>query len=114
MHNAWMRATCGRMKSDYRYFKDIVYNNFPWLGYASKEAPAQSKQAQAAIKIAAQAVLDARAAEKGQSLADLYDPLAMPQTLRKARQKLDKVVDAAAKPRKSSPEEASAAGTRRD
>lgn len=32
MHNAWMRAVCGRLKSDYRYSKDIVYNNFIWPG----------------------------------------------------------------------------------
>lgn len=25
-----MRTLCGRLKSDYRYAKDIVYNNFPW------------------------------------------------------------------------------------
>ena len=30
MHMAWMRATAGRMKSDYQYFQGIVYNNFPW------------------------------------------------------------------------------------
>ncbi len=30
LHMAWMRAVCGRLKSDYRYSKDIVYNNFPW------------------------------------------------------------------------------------
>ena len=95
MHNAWLRATCGRLKSDYRYSKDIVYNNFPWPGYESKETLAQAERAQAAIKIAAQAVLDARAEDKSQSLADLYDPDAMPQSLRKAHQKLDKAVDAA-------------------
>ena len=30
VHMSWMRAVCGRIKSDYRYSKDIVYNNFPW------------------------------------------------------------------------------------
>ena len=30
MHNAWVRAVCGRLESRYRYSKDIVYNNFPW------------------------------------------------------------------------------------
>ena len=30
VHMAWVRAVCGRLKSDYRYSKDIVYNNFPW------------------------------------------------------------------------------------
>ena len=32
MHNAWVRAVCGRLESRYRYSKDIVYNNFVWPG----------------------------------------------------------------------------------
>jgi hypothetical protein len=95
MHMAWTRQVCGRLESRYQYSALIVYNNFPWPVRASKEVLAQAERAQAAIKIAAQAVLDARAEDKSQSLADLYDPDAMPQSLRKAHQKLDKVVDAA-------------------
>ncbi len=86
MHNAWTRATCGRLKSDYRYSAAIVYNNFPW----PDPTPAQ----RAAIEAAAQAVLDARAQFAGATLADLYDPLTMPPALVKAHQKLDTVVDA--------------------
>jgi type I restriction-modification system DNA methylase subunit/REP element-mobilizing transposase RayT len=38
VHMAWMRAVCGRLKSDYRYSKDVVYNNFPWpIGKSPKE-----------------------------------------------------------------------------
>jgi len=88
MHMAWLRYTCGRLKSDYRYSKDIVYNNFPW-----PENPSE-KQKQA-IETAAQAVLDERAQFLGSSLADLYDPLTMPPVLHKAHQHLDKTVDAA-------------------
>ena len=88
MHNAWVRATCGRLKSDFRYSKDIVYNNYPW-----PQIP-NDKQREA-IETAAQAVLDVRANFKGQSLADLYDPNVMPPELRKAHQRLDKAVDAA-------------------
>ncbi|HMV60680.1 MAG TPA: class I SAM-dependent DNA methyltransferase [Agitococcus sp.] len=88
MHNAWMRTTCGRLKSDYRYSASIVYNNFPWpLNPTDKQ-----KQT---IEAAAQAVLDARAAHPTCSLADLYDPLTMPANLLKAHQQLDKAVDAA-------------------
>jgi hypothetical protein len=103
MHNAWMRFTCGRLESRYRYSKDIVYNNFPW-----PELPQSSKQnqpkalldkAQAAIEIAAQAVLDVRAkfqtGTQPATLADLYDPLTMPPELLKAHQKLDAAVDKA-------------------
>lgn len=95
MHNAWVRYTCGRLKSDYRYSNSIVYNNFPWPGHVSNAALAQFKRTQAAINTASQEVVNARAAQKGESLADLYDPEAMPTALRKAHQKLDKAVDAA-------------------
>lgn len=96
MHNAWMRTTCGRLKSDYRYSNTIVYNNFVW-----PEAPS-AKQRQA-IEAAAQAILAARTLEEqrcaaqGQtcSLALLYAPGNMPAELIKAHQQLDKAVDAA-------------------
>jgi hypothetical protein len=88
MHMSWVRAVCGRMKSDYQYSNSIVYNNFPW-----PENPSD-KQVKA-IEDAAQAVLDARAQFPDSSLADLYDPLTMPPVLLKAHQTLDKTVDAA-------------------
>ncbi|MCE3001475.1 MAG: hypothetical protein LW860_02060 [Xanthomonadaceae bacterium] len=88
MHMAWVRATCGRLKSDFRYSKDIVYNNFPW-----PDAPTDATKA--AIEATAHAVLDARAQFPGSSLADLYDPRTMPPVLVKAHQALDRAVDAA-------------------
>lgn len=88
MHNAWVRYTCGRLKSDFRYSKDIVYNNYPW-----PESPTEAHRL--AIETAAEAVLDARAQFPGSSLADLYDPLTMPPALLKAHQKLDAAVDKA-------------------
>ena len=88
MHMAWVRYTCGRLKSDYRYSKDIVYNNYPWPREPS------DKQIKA-IEAAAQDVLDAREKFPQSSLADLYDPLTMPPELTKAHQALDRVVDAA-------------------
>lgn len=96
-HNAWMRAVCGRIKSDYRYANTIVYNNFPW--------PSASPTQQAKISLAAKAILDARSIEerscealgKQCSLADLYAPGNMPYELLKAHQALDKVIDAAYK-----------------
>lgn len=99
MHMAWIRYTCGRIKSDYRYSNSIVYNNFPWPFDASGSEPnpaaAKEQQAQAAIETAAQAVLDARAQFPDSTLADLYDPLTMPPALLKAHQKLDAAVDKA-------------------
>ncbi|MGS1118402.1 class I SAM-dependent DNA methyltransferase [Castellaniella sp. UC4442_H9] len=87
MHNAWTRTVCGRLKSDYRYSAAVVYNNFPW--------PTSTDKQRDAIQTAAQGVLDARAAHPGSSLADLYDPLAMPPDLVRAHQRLDRAVDAA-------------------
>ena len=87
MHMAWMRYVCGRLKSDYRYSKDIVYNNFPW--------PNPTEKQKAVIENTAQDVLDIRAKFPNSSLADLYDPVAMPPILIKAHQKLDKAVEAA-------------------
>ena len=84
VHNAWTRAVCGRLKSDYRYSKDIVYNNFVW--------PDATEEQQAEIETLAQAVLDARANYPESSLADLYDPLTMPPDLLKAHQNLDRAV----------------------
>ncbi len=87
MHMAWVRYTCGRIKSDFRYSAGIVYNNFPW-----PDEPTDKQRA--AVEAAAQAVLDARAQFPQSSLADLYDPLTMPPALVKAHQALDRAVDA--------------------
>jgi hypothetical protein len=86
MHNAWMRYTSGRLKSDYSY-APAVYNNFPWPDTSDKHC--------ATIEAAAQAILDARGLYPESSLADLYDPLSMPPELVKAHAALDKAVDAA-------------------
>jgi hypothetical protein len=95
MHNAFMRFTCGRLKSDVRYSNTIVYNNYPWPGSAGE--PLSDKHRNA-IEQAAKGVLDARAQFADASLADLYDPLTMPPALLKAHQKLDTAVDAAYQP----------------
>ena len=84
VHMSWMRAVCGRLKSDYRYSKDVVYNNFPW--------PTPTEEQKAKIERTAQAILDARALYPDSSLADLYDEVTMPQELRKAHQQNDKAV----------------------
>ena len=84
VHMAWVRAVCGRIKSDYRYSKDIVYNNFPW--------PTPTEAQRAKIEQTAQAILDARALYPDCSLADLYDEVTMPPELRKAHQQNDKAV----------------------
>ena len=85
MHMAWMRTVTGRLKSDYQYSKNIVYNNFIW--------PEVNDTQKVNIEKLAQAILDARADFPSASLADLYDPLTMPPALAKAHKALDKAVD---------------------
>lgn len=65
-HNAWMRTVAGRLKSDYRYSGGIVYNNFVW--------PEPTVSQREEVERCAQAVLDARDAQEGATLADMYDP----------------------------------------
>ena len=84
VHMAWMRAVCGRLKSDYRYSKDVVYNNFPW--------PKLNDQQKSKIEHTAQAILDARALYPESCMAELYDEVLMPPELRKAHQDNDKAV----------------------
>lgn len=88
MHMAWVRAVCGRIKSDYRYSAGIVYNNFPW---PQAETPKQ----RLAIEQAAEGVLASRKKYPDSCLADLYDPKTMPPDLIKVHHKLDAAVDAA-------------------
>ena len=105
VHNAWMRAVCGRLKSDYRYSKDIVYNNFPWVLPKDETSLDVSnpcgniftctKEQATKIEQTAQGILDARAKYPESSLADLYDELTMPPELRKAHQANDRAVMAA-------------------
>ena len=87
VHMAWMRAVCGRLKSDYSYSNTIVYNNFPW--------PTPTDEQRAKIEQTAQQILDARALYPDSSLADLYDELTMPVELRRAHQDNDRAVMAA-------------------
>ena len=84
VHNAWMRAVGGRMKSDYSYSNTIIYNNFPW--------PTITDSTKNKLEVTAQAILDARAQYPDNSLADLYDENNMPVELRKAHRANDAAV----------------------
>jgi len=86
IHMDWMRYVCGRLKSDYRYSNEIVYNNFPFPLEVSEKQKAD-------IEALAQKILDARAEFPDSSLVDLYNPLTMPPRLLKAHETIDKAVD---------------------
>lgn len=85
VHMAWMRAVAGRLKSDYRYSINLVYNNFPWPENVSDKTKKK-------IEKAVDEILQARAAEKGASLATLYDKTLMPEDLSAAHAKNDQAV----------------------
>lgn len=84
VHNSWMRAIAGRIKSDYRYSASVVYNNFPW--------PNPTKEQKEKIEKTANDILNARKKYKDSSLSDLYDETLMPPELRTAHQSNDKAV----------------------
>lgn len=86
MHMAWVNVTCGRLKSDYRYSKDIVYNNFPWPENLTDKDKKNIEQK-------AQKILEVREKFSNSTLAALYEPLVMPKELLKAHQDLNKAVD---------------------
>jgi hypothetical protein len=89
MHMSWLRHIGGRLKSDYRYSAGLVYNTFPLpQGWDGGVNPALRR-----LDALAQAILDARAAHPGATLADLYDPDLMPPNLRAAHIALDRAVD---------------------
>ena len=85
MHNDWMRAVGGRMKSDYRYSATLVYNSFPW--------PALNDQQLKQIETLAEEVLLIREDYSDKSLAYLYDPNKMPTPLYEAHKALDRAVE---------------------
>ena len=84
VHNAWMRVVAGRLKSDYRYSKDVVYNNFSW--------PDATEEQKAKIEKTAQAILDARQVYPNASMADLYGNLVLFPDLLKAHRANDAAV----------------------
>ena len=89
MHNAWMRQVCGRIKSDYRYSNKLVYNNFP---FPENPTDKQKEKVEAAVKN--MLAVREKHFEKGSTLADLYDPVAMPKDLTDTHKEIDNAVDA--------------------
>lgn len=84
VHNSWMRLVAGRLKSDYRYAKDIVYNTFVWCNPTVEQ--------KAKIESTARGILEARKLYPNSTLANMYDDVLMPPELRKAHQQNDRAV----------------------
>lgn len=85
MHMAWVRTVGGRLKTDYRYSAQLCYNTFPF--------PKLTAEKKEALSSAADEVLLTREDFPGKTLAELYDPEKMPESLREAHRVLDDLVD---------------------
>lgn len=85
MHMVWVRATCGRIKTDYRYSASVCYNNFPF--------PKISKEHEKKIMNKVNTLLKAREQFLEKSLADLYDPNTMPAEIKSAHEELDSCIE---------------------
>ncbi len=92
IHMAWVRQVCGRIKSDFRYSVELVYNNFPW-----PEGPTEKQIS--SVEAKSQTLLNLRESFSSDSLAALYDPESMPANLAKAHADLDRAVDACYRPK---------------
>lgn len=85
MHNEWMRLVTGRLESRYNYSGTIVYNTFPF--------PTVTDEQKKHIERLAEEILLTREDFAGDTLAKLYDPDTMPESLKIAHQNLDDAVD---------------------
>ncbi len=85
MHNLWVRAVGGRMKTDYRYSATLCYNTFPFpkLTVAEKEE----------LEGLAQEILNVRDENFDVTLGEMYNPETMPEALRQAHHNLDLAVE---------------------
>lgn len=85
MHMVWVRAVGGKLKTDYRYSKNVIYNTFPF--------PKINEQQKTVIANQVYNILDERAKYPGKTLADLYDVEKMPHSLKQTHEFLDEVID---------------------
>ena len=85
IHMVWVNAVCGRIKTDYRYSKDVVYNNFPFLPISARH---KKELTQCVFRI-----LEEREKHPEKTLAQLYDPDKMPEGLREAHRLNDLAVE---------------------
>lgn len=85
LHMVWIRAVCGRLKTDYRYSATLCYNTFPFPSISNKQKEELSELARQ--------VLFCREMESEKTLAELYDPNKMPKALKEAHHQLDSAVE---------------------
>ncbi len=85
MHMVWVRNIGGKLKTDYRYSKDICYNTFPFPDITTKQKEN--------LNLYVFAILDERAKHPSKTMAQLYNPTTMPKGLLQAHQELDTAIE---------------------
>ena len=85
VHLSWVAAVCGRIKTDYRYSSTLGWNSFP--------VPFLTDKNKDDLESCAKDILLAREAHYPSTLADLYEPAAMPDDLREAHDRNDLVLE---------------------
>jgi len=85
LHWVWIGTVCVRMRTDFSYSNTLGWNTFP--------VPLLTEQNKADLTSCAEAILLAREAHFPATIADLYDPDAMPENLRHAHERNDEVLE---------------------
>jgi hypothetical protein len=85
LHLSWIATICGQLKTDFRYSNELGWNTFP--------VPLLTEQNKADLTACAESILLARESHFPATIADLYDPEAMPDNLRHAHERNDEVLE---------------------
>ncbi len=85
IHLVWIATVCGKLETRYRYSNTLGWNTFP--------VPPLTEQNKAELTACAENILLAREAHFPATIADLYDPDAMPENLRQAHERNDDVLE---------------------
>lgn len=85
MHNVWVCAVGGRLKTDIRYSATLCYNTFPF----PKVGTDQKKE----LPVLVQDILDIRDRHFDMTLGEMYNPETMPEELLQAHHRLDAAVE---------------------
>lgn len=85
LHLVWIATVCGKLKTDFRYSNTLGWNTFP--------VPTLTDKNKTDLTSCAENILLAREAHFPATIADLYDPNAMPPDLRAAHERNDEVLE---------------------
>ena len=85
MHLVWIATVCVRMRMDFSYSNTLGWNTFP--------VPLLTEQNKADLTRCAENILLAREVHFPATIAELYDPEAMPENLRQAHARNDELLE---------------------